>query len=365
MKYQAIAVTALKKVLPALALLVLLVLVVAWLAGAFTKKDPGSQTAVAGDHLAAETGPETYTVSQIEKEYVVEAIGTLKAATRTEISSRVMAPINRITVRAGDEITEGTVLVELDRQAFEAQGSQAEASLQAAVAIAAQAQDAYDRAVRLRERDAGTIPEGDFQQINANLQTAKASQSRAQQALTEAQVRLSYTTIKAPQAGMIVDRLAEEGDLAQPGVPLLVLYDPESLRLEVPVMEKLAVKIHKGDQLDVFIDALGRTIRAVVDEKVPQAEAATRSFLIKVKLPPSDDLYENMFGSLKIPAGKRPHLCIHAGAVKRIGQLDFVTVKDMVSGKFERRLVKLGQYGDQTHREVLSGLEAGDVVVLH
>ena len=52
MKYQAIAVTALKKVLPALALLVLLVLVVAWLAGAFTKKDPGSQTAVAGDHRA-------------------------------------------------------------------------------------------------------------------------------------------------------------------------------------------------------------------------------------------------------------------------------------------------------------------------
>jgi len=306
----------------------------------------------------------TYEVHEIEKPYIEEAIGTLKAASRTEISSRVLATIDRIAVRAGDMVAEGDVLIELDRKAFEAQLSQAEASLAAADAAVEQAQDVYDRAVRLRQTNPGAIAEQDFNQMNSNLLTARANQSGARQAVAEAQVRLSYTTIKAPKSGTVVDRWAEQGDLAQPGVPLLSLYDRRSLRLEVPVMENLAAKLHKGDELAVHIDALDRDFKAVVDEKVPQAEAASRSFLVKVSLPPSEDLYEGMFGRLMVPAGIRRHLCLHTGAIQRVGQLEFVTVVDPKSGERERRFIKTGRFGDATHREVLSGLEAGERVFL-
>ncbi|NQT14596.1 MAG: efflux RND transporter periplasmic adaptor subunit [Planctomycetes bacterium] len=365
MKFKAVARIALRGVLPAVAGLVLLVLVTAWLAGAFTKKIPGGSTAATGGRANSPSAQETYKVQEIEKAYIEEAIGTLKAASRTEISARVLASIERIAVSSNDVVAQGDVLIELDRRAVQAQLSQAEADLEATAAVVAQAQDIYDRAVRLRTTNPGTIAEQDFNQMHSNLLAAQANENRVQQAVAEAQVRLAYTTIKAPKSGTIVDRWAEEGDVAQPGEPLLSLYDRTSLRLEVPVMENLAVKIHKRDTLVVHIDALDRDIEGIVDEKVPQAEAATRSFLVKVKLPPSDELYEGMFGRLMVPAGTRRHLCLHTGAVRRVGQLDFVTVEDSKTGEQQRRFIRLGRFGDATHREVLSGLEAGDVVLLN
>jgi len=364
MKLRQLAAIVLTKAVPVVVGLVVLVGVIAWLAGTFTEKIPPGHVAMADDERPPGPDYGIYPVREIEKSYIEEAIGTLKAARRTEVSARVQSTITRIAVGAGDTVAEGDVLVELDRQDFEAQLSQAQAALEAAKAATEQAQDVYDRAVRLRKANPGAIAEQDFNQMYSNLLAARANQSGAQQRVAEAQVREAYTTIKAPKSGTVVDRWAEEGDLAQPGVPLLSLYDRTSLRLEVPVMENLATKIHRGDELTVHIDALDRDFPGVVDEKVPQAEAASRSFLVKVRLPDSDDLYEGMFGRLEIPAGIRRHLCLHTSALQRVGQLEFVTVVDPDTGSRERRFVKTGRRGDECHREVLSGLEAGEQVVL-
>jgi len=161
-----------------------------------------------------------------------------------------------------------------------------------------------------------------------------------------------------------LDRLAEPGDIARPGVPLLVLYDPGSLRLEVPVMENLAVKLKIGDKLTVHIDALDRDVEATVDEIVPQAEAASRSFLVKMALPRSEGLYEGMFGRLRIPAGRRRHLCLPTAAIQQVGQLQFVDVVQSDGKTLERRLVTTGRLGMPGRIEVLSGVEAGDRVLL-
>jgi RND family efflux transporter MFP subunit len=353
-----------KSVLPAVVGLMVLVLIIAWLAGVFTEKTPGGQTAVAGGEQDAGTPRQTYVVEPKEKPYIVEAIGTLKAASRTVISSRVLARINRITVRAGDAVKKDDVLIELDQQDLEAKLSQAKAELAATDALVEQARDLVDRAARVRQTTPGAIPDQEFQKLNSSLQAALANQSRARQGVAEAEAYLSYATIRAPKSGTISNRFAEQGDTAQPGVPLLTLYDRQSLRLEVPVMENLAVNVHRGDKLTVHVDALRQDFSGVVDEKVPQAEAATRTFLIKVALPPSDDLYEGMFGRLQIPAGTRRHLCLHSGAVQQIGQLEFVQVVDPETGKLERRFIKTGQRGYGQFVEVLSGLDEGETVVL-
>ena len=76
-----------------------------------------------------------------------------------------------------------------------------------------------------------------------------------------------------------------------------------------------------------------------------------------------EGLFEGMSGRLIIPVEKRRHLCIHTGAIETIGQLQFVDVVGP-DEKIERRLIKTGRYGDVNHREVLSGLNAGDRVLL-
>ncbi|MFH1266811.1 MAG: biotin/lipoyl-binding protein, partial [Planctomycetota bacterium] len=196
MKFNAVAAVALKRGLPAVGGLVVLVLVTAWLAGAFTKKIPGGQAAVAGEEADSSPGYGTYEVNEIEKSYIEEAIGTVKAASRTEISARVLATIDRIAVGAGDTVAEGDVLIELDRKAFEAQLSQAEAALAATDAAVEQARDAHERAVRLRQSNPGAIADQDLNRMNSELLGAQAKQTGAGQAVEEAKVRLNYTTIR-------------------------------------------------------------------------------------------------------------------------------------------------------------------------
>ena len=59
---------------------------------------------------------DTDEVHPVSKEYFSEAIGTLRAASRTEVAARIMAPINAVHVTAGDEVAIGDLLIELDRR---------------------------------------------------------------------------------------------------------------------------------------------------------------------------------------------------------------------------------------------------------
>jgi len=122
----------------------------------------------------------------------------------------------------------------------------------------------------------------------------------------------------------------------------------KALRLAVPLVTGLVFLAVLGLIIawmsGVFtekIDALegDKTVTAVVDERVPQAEAASRSFLVKLRLPRREDLYEGMFGRVMIPAGERRHVCLHTGAVESVGQLEYVDVV-MPDGTVERRLIK-------------------------
>lgn len=352
----------LRRVLPIVVGLGALVAVVALLAGVFAEKIEPGRTEVAARRLDPDRRSDVYEVREVTKQYIEEAVGTLKSSKRTQISARVLAPIERIDVTAGQTVQEGEVLIELDRRALESQLSQAQASEVAAQAALKQAESDYRRAFQLHQKR--VISQADMDRSTAQVNVSRANLNHAQQAVAAARVLLTYTTIKAPKDGMIVDKLAEQGDMARPGEPLLVLYDPTLLRLEVPVMENRAVSLKPGHELTVQIHALdNRQFKAVIDEIVPQAEAASRSFLVKVRLPRSEDLFEGMSGRLKIPAGTRRHLCLHTDAIQTIGQLQFVDVVGR-DGTLQRRFIKVGRYGDPDHREVLSGLQAGERVLL-
>lgn len=333
----------------------------------WTRKIPPGETEHPPRVLLPDDWANVEEVHEVIQPYVEEALGTLKAATRTEISARVLTPIQRVTVRAGQEVKEGDDLVILDRRTLETQRSKAHASLVSAQASLDRAEKDYARARELIKKN--IISHEEFDENTSRVKVARANLDHAQQALAEADVTLSYAVIKAPKSGIIVDRLAEEGDMAQPGVPLLILYDPTSLRLEVPVMENLAVKLKKGDKLEARIDSLKRTVEATVDEVVPQAQAASRSFLVKVALPKAPGMFEGMFGRLLIPAGTRRFLCLNTAAIERIGQNKMVDVVHP-DGTLERRLIKTGRVGqfDQSGRptrvEVLSGLDAHEKVLL-
>lgn len=335
-----------------------MVALVAWMSGLLEPKVGDRVSDWSGEIIA---DSETEEVHEVTKEYIEEAVGTFKSASRTVISSKILAAIQEITVSAGDLVEEGDLLIRLDDQDLAARLKQAEQGLIAATATRKEAELSFARYEQLQQRNATSV--ADLDRARRAMEVAKAEEFRAEQAVNEAQVMMSYSMIIAPKAGRVVDRLAEPGDNARPGEPLLVLYDETTLRLEAPVLERLAVKLSAGDTMKVYVDALQQEIEGTIDEIVPQADAPSRSFLVKVRVPHSANLYEGMFGRLRIPAGVRKHVCLATDAIVQVGQLQFVDVVNEDEST-ERRLIKTGRLGMPGRVEVLSGLKPGERVVI-
>jgi RND family efflux transporter MFP subunit len=268
------------------------------------------------------------------------ASGSVASAHHTVVASRVLATIVDVPVRAGEDVRAGDVLVVLDARDLAAGEREAEQAELAARAQLALAKREAERLAYLVGEGVATIQESD--RAAAALRVARAEAERTQQALEAARVAKSHAEIHAPVSGRVVDRLAEPGETATPGRPLLRIYDPSVLRVEVPVRESLAVGLEVGDPLAVEVESLALHAEGVVDEIVPFAEAGARTLLVKVRLPPNDRLVAGLFARVAIPAGTRSRVLIPERAVVREGQLEQVWMAD-AEGAAALRAVTTGE----------------------
>lgn len=340
--------------------LVALVLIVMFMSGAFrTRIAPGVLEAAAA--TIAE-GTETATVAAATVPVHEEATGSVQAEHRTTVSARILAVIDQILVRAGDEVRRGDPLIQLDAAELRARVDEAERAVDAASANHRRRAADLERARRL-VRD-GVMSRSEFDQTEAAARIAEAELEQVRESLSRARINVGYATIASPVTGKVVDRLADPGDMAIPGTPLLSLYDPSALRIEVPVRESLVARLRIGDEIAVRIGDRAETVIATVDEIVPQAEPGSRTFLVKLGMPPREDVYAGMFGRILIPAGERERVLVPRAAIERIGQLEYATVV-AADGSLSRRMVRVGRPTADGQYEVLSGLAAGERVVLY
>ncbi|MDJ0816009.1 MAG: efflux RND transporter periplasmic adaptor subunit [Desulfobacterales bacterium] len=340
------------------AALVLLGVVMAYLAGYFEEKIPIDFRRVLPD-----AGDGESLVVKVNTEPLVErAAGTLRAKVETVISPLITATISSIAVWAGDEVEPGEVLVSLDARELKARLDQARQSVVSARAQLTRTEKEAQRVRRIFKSDPGAISKAERDRIEAALSTARARSISAQRYEDEARTALSYSKLTSPIAGRIVERYADPGDTARPGVPVLRLYNPATLRLEASVRESVASKLTENQAIVAEIDAVGKRFDGVVDEIVPSADPGSRTFLVKVNLSTGSRLYPGMFGRLLIPIGQTERIYIPAAAVTEVGQLNFVIIRTEQGNS--RRYVRLGQRGPDDQIEVVSGLKAGEQILI-
>ena len=275
---------------------------------------------------------------------VEEVMGTVRARRKTVVEAKVTGRISALDVRLGQSVRAGDLLIQLDAPELVARVDQARVVL--------------DQAGRERDRFQGllqqrTVTAQEFELVDSRWRVAKAG-------MAEAETLLGYTRVTAAFDGVVSRKVAELGDLATPGRPLLELEVPGDLRLEADVGEALLSRIRTHQVLGVRLagkpDLEGR-----VAEIAPSADAGTRTFLVKVDLPPLEGVHSGQFGRLGIPVAESSILSVPQAALIRRGQLEFVVVG--VDGQAQLRLVRTGRaLGDRV--EILSGLEGGEKVVL-
>lgn len=297
---------------------------------------------------AAPLPPAVVRVQQVESGRLVateEVVGTVRAKVRATVEASVMGRIARLPVASGDKVNAGDLLVQLDAREIEAKLDQARAALR-------QAETDLRRVTTLAKQGAAT---------QAEFDAADSRQRAAAAAAAEAETMLGYVKLAAPFTGVITRKLAEVGDLAVPGKPLLELEDPTALRVEADVPEALVARARRGAKLSLRLGADPRLIESVVSEVSPAADPLSRTLRVKLDLPSGVDAQTGRFARLLVPVGESDVLRVPESAVVRRGQMEMVFVA--AEGRARMHLVKTGDRAGGVV-EVLSGLDAGDTVVV-
>ena len=274
---------------------------------------------------------QTGTVAAAKVPDLHEVVGTVRPTLSANVSGKVMATIQKIHVKPGDAVTNGQALAELDDRDLRAEFDRAKAD--------------FERFSALVEKGVATRAEFD------------ATQSR----FKIAEANLSYAKLTAPFTGIVAQKLCDVGDLATPGKMLFVIEQPTQFRLEANVPERFAGNLAIGQTVAVAVDALNARCTGPIDEIIPAADPASRSFLIKINLKGDQPLKSGLFGRASLPVGERAALLVPKSAVRERGQLTFVFV--VVEGRAQMRLIRTGKEMDG-NVEVLSGVVAGEVIVV-
>ncbi|MBW7956952.1 MAG: efflux RND transporter periplasmic adaptor subunit [Deltaproteobacteria bacterium] len=316
------------------------------------------------------------TVLEVSREPVTdiyEAPGTIKAATVSEVSSRAMGKVASINVREGDTVRKGQVLLTIEdsdtsqREAAARAGlGEAEKGLQAARERMKLADAAYRRYGALHEAKAVSLHE--FETVSMQRETAKLEYERMEEAVNraralsrEAEITRGFAKVASPLDGVVSKKMIDEGSMALPGVPLLVVEDTSAFVIEAPIIERLAGKIRPGDAARAKVDSLEGEYDAVITEVMPSLDPLTRTFNVKASVK-GDGLRTGLFARLLVATGEREALAVPKGAIVSKGQLTGVYVVGE-DGTALYRLVRLGRPVGGGSVEAVSGLWPGERVI--
>ena len=284
------------------------------------------------------------TVERKSRTATEDVVGTVRPKLSAAIEAKVSGRIEQMLVVPGQLVKAGDRLVLLDAHEIQSRLDQAAAARQ-------QAESDLKRATDLIQQK--ILSQSEFDNAQSKFRIAAATEA-------EAKTMLGYTLIVAPFDGVITRKLADVGDLAAPGKPLLQMENPDTLRLEADVPEALIGNVKLGDKLAVRIAAVASKIEGPVAEMSPTADPNSRTYLVKLDLPGATGLRSGQFGRVSVPVGEASAIRVPAFAVIQRGQMELVFV--VVNGHAQLRLVKTGKLiGDEV--ELVSGVDAGERVV--
>lgn len=278
---------------------------------------------------------------------IFTADSVVEAVQQAVVGAQVPGRVLEVRADAGQRVSKGEVLMRIDaREAGEA-------------ARAAEAQ--YLNAKANFERTKALVTQKFLSQ--AALDKARADLDAAAAARAAAGASQSHATIVAPMAGIVARRHAEMGDLATPGKPLFTIYQPGTLRVTASVPQYRLPAMRGAKAARVEFPELGKWVDASTVQLLPTADASTHVSQVRAVLPDVAEATPGMFARVHFVVGRAEKLTVPASAVLRRGEVAAVYVQG-ADKRASLRQLRLGEPVGQGEIEVLSGLTAGEQVIV-
>jgi RND family efflux transporter MFP subunit len=241
------------------------------------KAEPPRPVLVATVHYEAETPERSF-------------VGTIRPRIEADIGFRVAGKVAKRLVEVGQRVEVGQPLAALDEVDLKLQAEQAEAELNAAMGVLAQAAAAERRANDLRTK--GWTTDAQLDQAKAAADEARARRNRAQRSVELMKNSLSYATLVADARGVVTATLIEPGQVVAGGQTAIRVARLAEKEAVVAIPETLIERAKTGAATATLWSDPNKKYAAKLREMSPSADPATRTYPAKFSLPEAGDNVE-------------------------------------------------------------------------
>ena len=298
----------------------------------------------------------------------VTASGKIESVNSANVSTRMMGYVTQLAVKTGQNVTEGQLLVSVNSTDLQAKKAQVDASITQATAAYNNAKKDYDRFVNLFAQQSASQKELD--DMTARYEMAKAGLEAAKQMRNEVMAQFSYSNITAPFSGTVTNTFVKEGDMANPGMPLVSIEGASRLQVTAMVSESDISNVKNGMPVKINVKSLNKEVTGKVSEVSLSAKNTGGQYLVKVTLDKTDkEILSGMFVNVQFPTAKKEETTVKSdvvlvpeSALVKQGQL--TGIYTVGSGNVAiLRWLRIGKaFGNQV--EVLSGLSADEQYIV-
>ncbi len=288
--------------------------------------------------------------------------GQTKAVNSAFVKARVAGELQDLQVREGDFVQAGQIIARVDSTEYLARLRQAQQQTQAAKAQVEIAQRSFDNNRALV--DQGFISKTALDASASNLAAAQASFSAAQSGADVLQKAVDDTVVRAPIAGQVAQRLAQNGERVAVDGRVVEIVDVRRLELEATVAVAEAMQVRVGQSAQLNFEGSAQPVAARVVRINPSTTPGSRAVLVYLSITGNETLRQGLYAQGLLATGTVSALALPLSAVRTDKPAPYV---QMLEGDRVRHVpVVLGARGElnqQTMVEV-SGLIAGTQVLI-
>ncbi|MCA9039256.1 MAG: efflux RND transporter periplasmic adaptor subunit [Planctomycetaceae bacterium] len=336
----------------------------------------------------SETPPPEVTVAYpVQQEFAdfAEFTGRTEAAEQVDVQARVSGYLDKINFEEGEEVEAETVLFEIDPRPYQAALDAADAEVQKTEAALTRAQADLARNKELNER--GAVTKDQLESVIADEAVSRANVAAAKAAYRQADLDLKFTKVISPISGRVSKANITKGNLVSAvsitGQPLTTVVSTNPIHVYFDVDERTLLRAQAENrkerggtdkrklsevQWPLWIKLANENSfkhQGVLNFVDNQVNPGTGTIQMRGEFKNEEEvLIPGLFVTVRIPLSKpRPHLLVPSRAIGTDQSNKYVLVVDE-NNVVQYRLVVLGVQTDDGLREIVTGLEPDDRIII-
>ncbi|MGD1890307.1 MAG: efflux RND transporter periplasmic adaptor subunit [Cyclobacteriaceae bacterium] len=284
-------------------------------------------------------------------EHFVEVRGSVTSRRNITISAEAPGMINSLRASEGESVQKNQILLTQNAETIRRNIQELQTSLELA-------ETRFSRQKNLWDQNIGT----ELQYLESK-NAVESLKSR----IASLQAQLSNYIIRAPFSGTIDEVFVKEGEMAQPGLPMIRLVSLQDMYIEADVSEALLGEFERGDSVVVSLPSINKTLASTISSVGKVINENNRTFKIEVRLPNDMALLRpNLLAVIRIKDFSQPNaVVVPTNLILADIKGDYVFIAE---GKAEEGKIAVKKHVDRgmTYKNetvISQGLEGDEMII--